>query len=176
MTLGALIDLGVPVPWLKESIAALPLTGFDLTAADVDVQRDSRQAGRGPCSHEHHHHRALRRHSRVDRKQPAARSGQGHGAGHLQAAGRSRGRGPRLPAGGGPLPRGRRGGRDRRCRRHRPRPASSRDHRRSCAPRRSHRPRVSCDCQPRPAAGARTGDRRACLKGVPVAASRSSSS
>ena len=36
MTLGAFIDLGVPVPWLKENLAALPLTGFDLTAADVE--------------------------------------------------------------------------------------------------------------------------------------------
>ena len=35
MTLGALIDLGAPVPWLKESIAALPLPGFDITAKDV---------------------------------------------------------------------------------------------------------------------------------------------
>lgn len=35
MTLGALIDLGVPVPWLKEKLAGLPLSGFDLTAADV---------------------------------------------------------------------------------------------------------------------------------------------
>ena len=36
MTLGAFIDLGVPVPWLKENLAALPLAGFDLTAADVE--------------------------------------------------------------------------------------------------------------------------------------------
>jgi len=36
MTLGAFIDLGVPVSWLKENLAALPLSGFDLTAADVE--------------------------------------------------------------------------------------------------------------------------------------------
>jgi uncharacterized protein (TIGR00299 family) protein len=36
MTLGALIDLGVPLPWLKESIAALPLSGFDITTTDVE--------------------------------------------------------------------------------------------------------------------------------------------
>ncbi|MFO7707793.1 MAG: nickel pincer cofactor biosynthesis protein LarC [Desulfobacterales bacterium] len=36
MTLGALIDLGVPVPWLKEKLAGLPLSGFDITAADVE--------------------------------------------------------------------------------------------------------------------------------------------
>ena len=36
MTLGAFIDLGVPVPWLKENLAALPLTGFDLITADVE--------------------------------------------------------------------------------------------------------------------------------------------
>ena len=35
MTLGAFIDLGVPVPWLMENLAALPLAGFDLMAADV---------------------------------------------------------------------------------------------------------------------------------------------
>lgn len=35
MTLGALIDLGVPVPWLKENLSTLPLSGFELTAADV---------------------------------------------------------------------------------------------------------------------------------------------
>ena len=35
MTLGALIHLGVPLPWLKESIAQLPLAGFDITVADV---------------------------------------------------------------------------------------------------------------------------------------------
>ena len=35
MTLGALIDLGVPVPWLREKLTSLPLSGFDLTAADV---------------------------------------------------------------------------------------------------------------------------------------------
>ncbi len=36
MTLGALIDLGVPVPWLKEKLSTLPLSGFDLTAIDVE--------------------------------------------------------------------------------------------------------------------------------------------
>jgi hypothetical protein len=35
MTLGALIHLGVPLPWLKESIAELPLAGFDIIATDV---------------------------------------------------------------------------------------------------------------------------------------------
>jgi len=33
MTLGALIDLGVPVAWLKDRIESLPLAGFDLTAS-----------------------------------------------------------------------------------------------------------------------------------------------
>lgn len=35
MTLGAFIDLGVPVKWLKESLCAIPLTGFDLTVSSV---------------------------------------------------------------------------------------------------------------------------------------------
>lgn len=35
MTLGALVHLGVPVAWLKESLQALSLDGFDLTADDV---------------------------------------------------------------------------------------------------------------------------------------------
>jgi uncharacterized protein (TIGR00299 family) protein len=35
MTLGAFIDLGVPEEWLKDSLASLPLTGFDLTVKTV---------------------------------------------------------------------------------------------------------------------------------------------
>ncbi len=35
MTLGAFIDLGVPVTWLKEQIARLPLDGFDITVSSV---------------------------------------------------------------------------------------------------------------------------------------------
>ncbi|UCF90963.1 MAG: nickel pincer cofactor biosynthesis protein LarC, partial [Desulfobacterales bacterium] len=35
MTLGAFIDLGVPLNWLKENIARIPLTGFDLIATPV---------------------------------------------------------------------------------------------------------------------------------------------
>jgi uncharacterized protein (TIGR00299 family) protein len=35
MTLGALIDLGVPVDWLREELQALPLTGFDLQSRSV---------------------------------------------------------------------------------------------------------------------------------------------
>ena len=31
MTLGALVDLGLPVKWLKETISSLPLSGFDIT-------------------------------------------------------------------------------------------------------------------------------------------------
>jgi uncharacterized protein (TIGR00299 family) protein len=36
MTLGALIDLGVPLPWLKQSIAQLPLTDFDIRVGEVE--------------------------------------------------------------------------------------------------------------------------------------------
>ncbi|GAB6146192.1 nickel pincer cofactor biosynthesis protein LarC [Desulfocicer niacini] len=35
MTLGALIDLGVPLAWLKEQLIAMPLTGFDIKATAV---------------------------------------------------------------------------------------------------------------------------------------------
>jgi uncharacterized protein (TIGR00299 family) protein len=35
MTLGALVDLGVPVEWLEESLRKLPLSGFELSAASV---------------------------------------------------------------------------------------------------------------------------------------------
>ena len=35
MTLGAFIDLGVPVKWLKENISAIPLTGFDISVTSV---------------------------------------------------------------------------------------------------------------------------------------------
>ncbi len=35
MTLGAFIDLGVPVKWLKDTLRSIPLTGFDLTVSSV---------------------------------------------------------------------------------------------------------------------------------------------
>ena len=35
MTLGALVDLGVPVDWLKAELRSLPLTGFDLQCQPV---------------------------------------------------------------------------------------------------------------------------------------------
>jgi len=35
MILGALIDLGVPVPWLKDHLSRLPLTGFDVAVSSV---------------------------------------------------------------------------------------------------------------------------------------------
>jgi len=35
MTLGAFIDLGVPVKWLKENIGNIPLTGFDISVTSV---------------------------------------------------------------------------------------------------------------------------------------------
>jgi len=56
MTLGALIDLGVPPAWLKESIAALPLTGFDITVAEV-VYNGIRAKRVAVHAHGHHHHR-----------------------------------------------------------------------------------------------------------------------
>jgi len=35
MTLGALLDLGVPLKWLKESLSAIPLEGFEITETAV---------------------------------------------------------------------------------------------------------------------------------------------
>jgi uncharacterized protein (TIGR00299 family) protein len=35
MTLGALIDLGVPVEWLKDSLRKIPLSGFDLRTESI---------------------------------------------------------------------------------------------------------------------------------------------
>ena len=35
MTLGAFLDLGVPVEWLKEGLDSIPLKGFDLTVTQV---------------------------------------------------------------------------------------------------------------------------------------------
>lgn len=35
MTLGAFVDLGVPVDWLKEKLSALPLDGFDIRTEEV---------------------------------------------------------------------------------------------------------------------------------------------
>jgi uncharacterized protein (DUF111 family) len=35
MTLGALIDLGVPAKWLKEALSSIPLSGFDLSVSSI---------------------------------------------------------------------------------------------------------------------------------------------
>ena len=62
MTLGALIDLGVPLPWLKESIAALPLTGFDITIEDVEYNgiRAKRVDVHAQGEHHHRHYSDIR--------------------------------------------------------------------------------------------------------------------
>ena len=62
MTLGALIDLGVPLPWLKESIAALPLSGFDITAADVEYNgiKAKRVEVHAHGDHGHRHYSDIR--------------------------------------------------------------------------------------------------------------------
>lgn len=54
MTLGAFLDLGVPAEWLKEGLASIPLTGFDLTVTRVSrsgihakrVQVDTRDSSK----------------------------------------------------------------------------------------------------------------------------------
>ena len=35
MTLGALIDLGVPLQWLKDRLSSIPLADFDIAATRV---------------------------------------------------------------------------------------------------------------------------------------------
>jgi len=35
MTLGALVDLGVPVEWIREELSVMPLSGFDLAASTI---------------------------------------------------------------------------------------------------------------------------------------------
>jgi uncharacterized protein (TIGR00299 family) protein len=42
MTLGALVDLGVPIDWLKDQLKGIPLTNFDLTM--TPVQRNGMHA------------------------------------------------------------------------------------------------------------------------------------
>ncbi len=55
MTLGALIHLGVPLPWLKESISRLPLTGFDIRVADVEYSGIRAKRVEVHADHGHHH-------------------------------------------------------------------------------------------------------------------------
>ncbi len=55
MTLGALIDLGVPLDWLKESVASLPLSGFDITATDVEYNGIKAKRVEVHAHGEHHH-------------------------------------------------------------------------------------------------------------------------
>jgi pyridinium-3,5-bisthiocarboxylic acid mononucleotide nickel chelatase len=59
MTLGALVHLGVPVQWLEQSIAALPLDGFAIKAQRV--MRSGIEAVRLEVrTDETHHHRTLK--------------------------------------------------------------------------------------------------------------------
>jgi hypothetical protein len=55
MTLGALIHLGVPLTWLKESIARLPLAGFDIAVADVEYNGILAKRVEVQAGDEHHH-------------------------------------------------------------------------------------------------------------------------
>ncbi len=57
MTLGALIDLGVPVAFLKDSIRALPLKGFDITVAGVEYNGISAQRVTVETTEDHPHRR-----------------------------------------------------------------------------------------------------------------------
>jgi uncharacterized protein (TIGR00299 family) protein len=58
MTLGALIDLGVPVDWLRAQLRALPLTGFELHSRPVQ-RRGLRAVGVTVTSAEDHPHRTF---------------------------------------------------------------------------------------------------------------------
>lgn len=62
MTLGALIDLGVPLPWLKESIARLPLSGFEIAVSDVAYNgiRAKRVDVLAEGQHHHRHYSDIR--------------------------------------------------------------------------------------------------------------------
>jgi hypothetical protein len=63
MTLGALLDLGVPLPWLKEQIAALPLAGFEISVRQVEycgiTAKRVEVEARG--HHDHRHYTDIRR-------------------------------------------------------------------------------------------------------------------
>jgi uncharacterized protein (TIGR00299 family) protein len=55
MTLGALIHLGVPLPWLKQSISQLPLAGFDIRVTDVEYSGIRAKRVEVHADHGHHH-------------------------------------------------------------------------------------------------------------------------
>jgi hypothetical protein len=57
MTLGALIQLGVPLPWIKETIARLPLAGFEIVVADVEYNGIRAKRVEVHTLDEHHHRR-----------------------------------------------------------------------------------------------------------------------
>jgi len=57
MTLGACIDLGVPVDWLEATLARLPLTGFSISASPVVRHGISAKSVRVEAAEDHHHHR-----------------------------------------------------------------------------------------------------------------------
>ncbi len=63
MTLGALLDLGVPLPWLREQIAALPLSGFEISVRQVAYSgiRAQRVEVEAHGDHDHRHYGDIRR-------------------------------------------------------------------------------------------------------------------
>ena len=60
MTLGALIDLGVPFAWLDKQIRELPLDGFSLKASEV-VKDGIRAVNVTVAENDHHTHRDYRK-------------------------------------------------------------------------------------------------------------------
>ena len=57
MTLGALMDLGVPIEWLKENLVKLPLNGFDLSVSTVHRHGvHAKQARVEVLEHDHSRH------------------------------------------------------------------------------------------------------------------------
>jgi hypothetical protein len=55
MTLGAMIDLGAPLPWLRESLAALPLSGFAIAVKDVEYNGIQAKRVEVDAAGDHHH-------------------------------------------------------------------------------------------------------------------------
>ncbi len=90
MTLGALVHLGVPPAWLKETIAGLPLHGFGISVADVNYNGIRAKQVEVHADEDHHHHRHYLEIRRLIENSPLPERGRGGGS--------------RLPAGRGPFP------------------------------------------------------------------------
>ncbi len=112
MLLGALLHAGLDLDELRAGLATLPLSGYTLEAERVSRSWPERRALRRAVSRSQIRTSTAtcaRFVSILDRRTPP-RTGARAGAGDLCAAGGGRGRDSWRLAGGGRLPRGRRGG------------------------------------------------------------------